>query len=97
MQKKNGTPANQDGPKKLPVPQMIIAGTAAEILGTTALLPFEATRYVPSASNRAVHFYAFTLHVTATHLVCRIRMVADPSFGNSMFEVRNSWQAPFFF
>lgn len=29
---------------KLPIPQMIIAGSAAEILGTTALLPFEAAR-----------------------------------------------------
>lgn len=29
---------------KLPVPQMILAGACAEVLGTTALLPFEATR-----------------------------------------------------
>lgn len=29
---------------KLPIPQMVLAGAAAEVLGTTALLPFESTR-----------------------------------------------------
>lgn len=41
---KGGQKEKKDVPKKLPVPQMILAGAAAEVLGTTALLPFESTR-----------------------------------------------------
>lgn len=41
---KGGQKQKKDVPKKLPVPQMILAGAAAEVLGTTALLPFESTR-----------------------------------------------------
>jgi hypothetical protein len=62
LQKKDGGAVKQDGPKKLPVPQMIIAGTAAEILGTTALLPFEATRYAPSSSSPIIRFWHF-MHI----------------------------------
>lgn len=40
-----GVPKPEQGEKaKLPIPQMVIASSAAEILGTTALLPFEAAR-----------------------------------------------------
>ena len=38
-------PQEKGGDKgKLPIPQVMLAATAAEILGTTALLPFESAR-----------------------------------------------------
>jgi len=44
-QKSEGKDKKKQAPSgKLPIPQMILSGAAAEVLGTTALLPFESTR-----------------------------------------------------